>query len=169
MTNKIICAVAGRDVHEIGNGYSESYYKNIDIKLSIIEEASRLVASGVTDFLLNAEYGFGLWAAEALLGLRDIRQQQGLPAFRVHTFMPWEEQAADWSDDVHERFYAVHERADESWIMHPRYSENCRENCERLMIDNAHILFTDDEDYFPAQYAELHGKPIHLCKALERS
>ena len=60
MNNKVICAVAGRDVHEIGNGYSESYYKNVDIKLSIVEEASRLIASGVTDFLLNAEYGFGL-------------------------------------------------------------------------------------------------------------
>ena len=54
--------------------------------------------------MLNAEYGFSLWAAEILLGLRDIRLQQGLPSFRLHIVMPHEEQAADWSDDVHERF-----------------------------------------------------------------
>ena len=164
MKDKIICAVCGKNIKEIGNGLSETYYKNANIKLSIAEKASELIANGVTDFLINAEYGFPLWAAEVLIGLREIRLQKGLTEIRVHIFMPWEEQASDWSDDVHERFYSVHERADEVWVMQTQYTEKCYENSERFMIDNSHMLFTDDDTYFAAQYATLHGKPVHVCK-----
>lgn len=102
MNNQIICSVIGKNIIEIGNGFSETHYKNIDIKHSIYANVSRLIESGVTDFMLNAEYGFSLWAAIILLKLRDVRVQQGLPAFRVHITSPWENQASEWADDVHE-------------------------------------------------------------------
>ena len=168
MNNKIICAVIGKNIAEIGNGASETYYKNIALKLAITDNATKLIEDGVSDFMVNAEYGFPLWAAEILLGLRDIRLQQGLPAFRLHIVMPHEEQAADWSDDVHERFYIVHAKADEVLILYRQYHDKCHENCERFMIDNCHILLTDGDKTFAAQYAKIHQKRVLVCDSLSR-
>jgi len=164
MENKLICAVTGKNIFEIGNGQSETNYKNMEIKRSIAKKVTELIESGVTDFLCNAEQGFPLWASEIILNLRDARIKQGLSSFRLHIVMPHEEQANDWNDDVHERFFSVHENADEVLILHRRFNKDCYENCERFMIDQCDVLFTDDESYFAAQYAELHNKRIVVCK-----
>ena len=166
MNNKIICALTGKNIWQIGNGQSEAYYKNVNIKLSIIEKVSELIAGGVTDFLLNAEYGFPLWAAEILISLRDIRIQQGINSFRVYIVMPHEKQAADWNDDIHERFYNVHEKADDVLILYKHYRDDCYEKCERFMIDQCNFLLTDDETAFATQYATIHNKPIVICEQL---
>jgi len=168
MKKKIICAVAGKNIKELGNGKSETYYKNLNIKLSIMERISELITNGVTDFLCNAEYGFNLWTAEIILTLRDMRIQQGLGAVRLHIVQPYEEQAAEWSDDIHERYYAVCEKADSVFMLYTQFRDDCYEKCDRFMIDNCDILFTDDENAFAAQYAEIHDKPLYLFKELER-
>jgi uncharacterized phage-like protein YoqJ len=160
--------VTGKNIFQIGNGQSETYYKTVDIKYAIYERVAEFAESGVTDFLCNAEYGFPLWACEILIALRDIREQHGLSSFRVHIIKPYEEQGWDWSDDVHERFSEVHEKADAVLLLHRHYRDDCHERSERFMIDNCDFLFCDDENHFAAQYAELHNKPFTVCGKLER-
>ena len=168
MKNKMICAITGRNIVQIGNGQSETYYKNINIKKAIAENMTELIEAGVTDFMCNAEYGFPLWACEILLALQKVRIQQGLSVFRLHIVMPHETQADDYSDEVHERFYEVHAKADAVLVLYRQYREDCYRNCERFMIDHCDVLFTDDEDAFAAQYAEIHGKSFVICGELER-
>jgi len=165
MGNKKICAVTGKDIWDIGNGTSETYYKNVDIKLTLAQRILELIQGGVTDFLCNAEHGFPLWAAEIILSHRNL---EGLPPFRLHLVMPHENQAEEWDDDVHERLYSVHEQSDAALILYRQYRDDCYENSERFMIDHCDVLLTDDTRTFAAQYAELHGKPILVCEKLER-
>ena len=169
MRNKIICAVTGKSIESIGNGRSETYYKNVDIKWAITEKVGELIEGGVTDFLCNAEYGFPLWACEIILSLRDIRKIQGLPAPRLHLVMSHEEQAADWDDDVHERFYTVHEKADKVLILHRQYCDDCHERSERFMIDQCDFLYTDSDEDFAWQYAWLHEKPTVINTVKDRA
>ena len=164
MGNKMICAVIGRNIDEIGNGRSETYYKNVYIKHTIAEKITELADGGVTDFICNAEYGFSFWFCEIGIPIRDIRKQHGLSTFRIHIVMPYEEQASQWSDDIHERFYDINEKADEVLILHRRFHKDCYRNSERFMIDNSDFLFTDDENYFAGQYAELHNKQIEVLE-----
>jgi uncharacterized phage-like protein YoqJ len=165
MKRKIICAITGKNIWGIGNGLSETYYKNADIKLSVMQKISEFIKIGVTDFLCNGEYGFPLWAAEIILSLRD---KQGFSAVKLHLIMPYELQGSDWSDDVHERFYDVHRKADSVLRLYRQFHDKCYENSERIMIDLCDFLFTDDEYNFASQYAELHNKPSVVCEKLER-
>ena len=166
--NKLICAVTGRNIDEIGNGRSDTCYKNTDIKRAIFRKITELIEGGVTDFLCNAELGFSLWACEIIIKLRDVRIQQGLFAPRLHIVMPHEEQANDYSDDEHERLFAVHEKADEVLILHRQYRPDCFERSERFIIDQCDVLFTDNDVMFAPQYAELHKKQTVICEVLER-
>lgn len=156
MNNKIICAVTGRNIWEIGNGLSETYYKNVDIKRAITKEISKFIKDGITDFILNAERCFSLWAAEAIIVLRDIRIEQGRPAPRVHIVIPYEAYGSDFDDDTHDKLYEICEESDAVLTLYRREQDKCHENCKRFIIDNCDFLFTDDENYFAAQYAELH-------------
>ena len=167
MKNKIICAITGKNIDDIGNGRSETYYKNIEIKEAIAKNVMKLIEGGVTDFICNAEYGFPLWACEIITSLQVIRIQQGYQAPRLHIVMPFEEQAAKWSDDIHERFCDVIECADEVKELQKSFSDKCYENCERFMVDKCDFLFTDDENDFAAQYANLHKKPVVICEVVE--
>ncbi|MCL1904205.1 MAG: DUF1273 domain-containing protein [Oscillospiraceae bacterium] len=164
MENKIKCAVTGKNIFEIGNGQSETYYKNVEIKRSIYKQISELSDSGITDFMCNAEYGFPLWACEIIIKLREIHKRQSLSLLRLHIVKPHEEQGHDWSDEVHERFCAIHEKSDKVSLLYRHFREDCYKNSERIMIDNCDILLTDDENTFAAQYAELHGKKFIICK-----
>lgn len=152
---KIICAIVGRGIADIGNGNSETYYKNIEIKQAILEKVSELIEDGVTDFLLSAEYGFPMWAGEILLGLREVRLQQGLSSFRLHVCMPWEGQASAWADDIHERLYAIHSKADTVHIVCSKYRDECYISCDYFMTAKCHILLTDEIDNEAVGYAKL--------------
>jgi uncharacterized phage-like protein YoqJ len=169
MERKIICAVTGKNINDIGNGQNESYYKNVDIKLSIIHKISELIESGVTDFICNAVHGFPLWCCESIIALRNNRVNKGLRNIRLHIIMPHEEVANDYSETVHERFYQVHEAADSVLVLNRRFNDKCFENSERFIIDNSDFLFTDDENDFAAQYAWLHGKECIVCEKLVRT
>ena len=167
MRNQIICAISGKNIEQIGNGRSETYYKNEDIKLSISQNISEFIENGVTDFLCNCEYGFPLWAVEHLISLRNIRMQQDLRAFRLHIVVPHERQASDWSDDIHERYFDVIDNADSVLQLYRQYRDDCYENCERFMIGCCDFVFTDDENDFAAQYAQIHDKSFVVCKVLQ--
>ena len=139
----------------------------MDIKLSIVEKISELIESGVTDFMLIPEHGFTLWVAEIIIGLRDIRIQQGLSAARLHIVIPYEEHGSELDDNTHKKLYNVYDKSDAVLTLYRRWHDKCHENCERFIIDKSDLLFTDDETYFAGQYAELHKKPIVVCKTTQ--
>ena len=70
-----------------------------------------LVAQGYDEFWLNGEYGIPLWAAEFLLKLRV-----GNP-ITMHIAVPYEEQSKNWTEDVRDRYFAVHDVLEDSILI----------------------------------------------------
>ena len=164
MNDKIICAVTGRSYEEIGNGRTEIYSENADIKFSICERIDKLVRNGVTDFICHAEYGFPLWAAEYIIELRDRRKEQGLSPINLCVIRVYEGQPFGWGYDIQDRYFSVLDDADFERYFSNALGKDSYMKCEKLMIDCCHFLLTDLRDSFAVQYAELHAKPIVFCE-----
>jgi len=163
MDNKVICTITGKTYEEIGNGRTEIYYRNADIKFAINEKIRKMVENGVTDFISNAEYGFSLWACEYIISFRDYCIEQGLEPVRLHIVRVYEGQPFKWEHDIQDRFFSVLDEADSEMTLFRQYSKDCYQKSERFMIDCSNTLLTDDVGNFATQYAGLHEKPYLIC------
>ena len=90
-----------------------------------------LIAQGYDEFWLNGEYGIPLWAAEFLLKLRV-----GNP-ITVHIAVPYEEQSTNWTEDVRDRYFTVHEEADEVKMVGTQFTADCYETADRYRGNQA--------------------------------
>jgi len=130
MKSKTTCAVVSGNKNET--------------RLEIAAKIEKLVENGVTDFLCDCERGFPLTVAEVVIGLRDARKSQGLNTPRLCVVAPHEEQTTDWDEDSRDRYYAVHEQADEVLFLQAHFSDGCHERCEQYMIDNSDFVLREE-------------------------
>ena len=69
-----------------------------------------------------------------------ILAMRKLNPIQLHIIMPYEEQAANWSEYHRDRYFAVHEAADSVEMVQAQYSDECAENALRTMIDKSDLL-----------------------------
>ncbi len=123
------CLICGTSALELPFGYDEEDELCVEIKLKIAEVVAQLVASGVTDFITDCEYGIPMWGAEIVLAQKIFN-----PQITLKVYMPHEEQAVKWAPDWRERYFSIHEKADDVVIF------NNYEKCLEVMCDKANVL-----------------------------
>jgi uncharacterized phage-like protein YoqJ len=92
-----------------------------------------MAANDYTDFYTNCEYGIALWAAEALLSLKEYN-----PCLRLHV-VSFEKQADKWTPDWRNRYFSIHERADSAIIL--KGGDNA---CNQYLIEHAGLIMHFD-------------------------
>jgi uncharacterized phage-like protein YoqJ len=127
-------------VDELSFGQDELHHSCQNLKLAIGEQIITLHDKGVSDFLTTAEYGFPLFAAEAVLATRLLSPDN--PP-RLHVIMPHEGQAHRWSDSVRERFYDIHEAADSVTMLATQFTDECYIEADEFMMKRSIMLLTD--------------------------
>jgi uncharacterized phage-like protein YoqJ len=132
------CAIIGIDLLELSFGYDEEHPSCVRFKFYISKLISEMTANGYTDFYTNCEYGIPLWAAEAVLTLKQLN-----PRLRLHV-VAFEEQAGKWAPDWRNRYFSVHEQADSVTLL-----PGGKEECTQFLIEN-----TDLTMYFESQDAK---------------
>ena len=145
---------------ELHFGMDEEHLDCIALKLCLANRIAEVHAGGVTNFVCNCEWGVLLWAAEAVIALKNTFD------IRLNIVQPFEGQADRYSKEVRERFFNVHSRADSVITMHKKYYEDCYRDADIRMIDNSDILLTDDTDSFIARYAVWKGRRIGFISYL---
>jgi uncharacterized phage-like protein YoqJ len=145
--NTYSCTISGRTVAELPWGHDESHPDCVALKLALLDKVAELNAVGVTEFITNCEYGVSLFAAEAVLALRE---SLGL---KLILCMTHENQADRYSREVRERFFDLHSAADEVVILNRQWHENCECEADMYMVEQSDILLTDCEISFIARYA----------------
>ncbi|MFT3952079.1 MAG: SLOG family protein [Oscillospiraceae bacterium] len=143
----VFCTISGRTVNDLPFGMDEKHPGCIQTKLMLANRIIEMIAYGVTDYFCNCEYGIPIWAAELIL---KMKSHHGI---RLHIVMPHEEQASQWSDDVRERFFHIHETADSVKLISTFYHKNCYRQVDEYMADNSQLVFTDDRESLIAAYA----------------
>ena len=87
-------------------GYDEEDESCTAMKLQLLNAITTLRTEGVEKFSVVLDSGFGLYAAEMIIGLQEID-----PGIEMDLYIPFEEQANKWSPELRERYFAVHEHA----------------------------------------------------------
>lgn len=126
---KKTCLIYGMPTEQLPFGYDEEDFRCMIMKLKIAEKIYDLVQEDVIVFICDCEYGIPLWSAEAVLKQRSYN-----PNIRLEIYMPYEEQAAKWAPEWRNRYFSVHEQADDVRIY------NDYELCRRELFNDADIL-----------------------------
>ncbi len=58
----------------------------------------------------------------------------------MHIAVPYEEQSKNWTEDVRDRYFAVHEQADEVVMVGTQFTVDCYETADRYMLDRSDAL-----------------------------
>ena len=150
------CTITGSTVNDFDYGQDEEHPDCVALKLSLTDKISELCNKGVCDFFTNAEQGLSLWAAEAVVRMRDCLDTP----CRLHIIVPYEEQAKKWHEGVRERYYNVHEAADSVTMLQTQYSEDCYQVADRFMLNRSLMLLTDGGNAYLMDYAKSKAKHI---------
>lgn len=100
----------------------------------LFELIQRLCLQGYDTFQVDAEYGVPLWAAEFVLALKEFNP------IRLHIFTPYEEQTTNWSEDLRDRYFSVHAKADDVRLLQSQFSEDCYERAAKHMTNQSDLL-----------------------------
>ena len=124
---------------------------------------SEFIGCGVTDFVCGCEWGFSLFCAEIIIGMQGFNKSQ------LHIISPHENQPILWTDEIRDRYYYVHVRADSVRFISRKYHDDCYRICDKVIVDEGAMLFTDDDGGFAAQYAGINDKPVVVCESMLRN
>ena len=102
------CAIFAADPMDFPWGYDEEAEGCILMKQKLNETIDRQIDNGYTRFHTAMDNGFGLYAAEHILALR-----QKNPRLSLRCFIPGENQATKWTPEHRERYFNVLAKASE--------------------------------------------------------
>ncbi len=145
------CLICGTQVQELPFGYDEEDELCVEIKLKIAEVVAQFAASGVTDFITDCEYGIPMWGAEIVLAQRIFNHK-----ITLKVYMPHEKQAVKWAPNWRERYFMIHEKADDVVIF------NNYEKCFKALCEDANVLiYVGNDDTEVVNHFFHSGKNIH--------
>lgn len=129
------CAFSGHRPQKLPWRYDEAATACIALKGILTQQISTLAERGVVHFLTGAAEGTDLYAAEAVLKLRESN-----PAVKLGCILPCREQAEKWPIESKRRYHAILDQADVIVYVSQSYHKNCMLERNRFMVDFASVL-----------------------------
>ena len=129
------CAFTGYRPQKLPFGFDEDDPRCIDFKARIAEAVEARACDGYTHFISGGALGMDLFAAEAVLKLREE-----LPWITLEVAVPFEKQADKWNEEFKARYYRIIASADKVSIISSEYSKGCMFRRNRYMVDHADLL-----------------------------
>ena len=120
--------------------------------LSRLDDLLRLLYTrGYRDFLCGGALGFDLFAAEAVVRLRDLH-----PDVRLIFCLPCVDQSAKWKRADCSRYERLLYLSDETRVLSPRYYDGCMQVRNAYMVDRSYLCV--------AYMARLHGGTLSTVR-----
>lgn len=107
----------------------------IDLKARIFETIKMLADSGATEFYSGMALGVDIWAAEAVLKLRESR-----PEITLTALLPCRGQEAKWGAEDRARYNDVLAQCRKIICMSPVYTKDCMHKRNRALVDICDVL-----------------------------
>lgn len=134
---------------------NESEMPLIRIKTKLYEYIWNLFTKGYQEFYVNCDYGIPLWTAEFILLLKAGNE------IALHIMIPYEEQTTHWTEDLRNRYFTIHEKADSVNLVNTKYYPFCYQDTDKRMIDESDILvICGKKNSIPS--AELYAKKNNI-------
>ncbi len=105
------------------------------LKARIAAEIERLAAHGATAFYTGMALGVDIWAAEAVLKLRESR-----PEITLTAMIPCRGQEVKWSARDQQRYHDILSKCNKSICISPEYTRDCMHKRNRALVDICDVL-----------------------------
>ena len=129
------CCFTGHRPEKLAWGNDESDPRCIELKRRIADAAEAAYKAGKRHYICGMAAGCDLYFCEAALKLREEK-----PDVTVEAAIPWDGQAASWSDDLKKRYYRLVEDCDYYTLVSERYTPDCLMQRNRYMVDSSTLL-----------------------------
>ncbi|MDE6087328.1 MAG: DUF1273 domain-containing protein [Oscillospiraceae bacterium] len=145
--------------------WNESEKPFSTIKAKVWETVWDLYCRGYDNFYVNCDYGTPMWAAEFILNLKAGNE------VKLHIMTPYEEQTTDWPEELRNRYFDIHAKADSVTLAHTQYDSFCYQDTDEKMIDESDLLLlfgSENGAPFAEEYAEKKGVPIEYQEIIKK-
>ena len=134
------CCFTGHRPDKLPFGGREQHPDCLELKERLAGEIIAMREQGITRFLSGMALGTDLWAAEAVLRLK-----QRDPGVALVAVIPFTGQASRWSPRNRRRYEAVLAQADETVLIRPYYTSGCMFERNRFLVEHAaHMIAVYD-------------------------
>lgn len=136
------CAFTGHRPDRFSFRYDETAGLCKTIKAKLLEQAERLYQAGVREYWCGGALGTDLWAAEAVLRLK-----QKYPDVSLCCALPFRDYDGKWRQDGRRRMEAVKANCDEVVTVCGGYSPDAYKRRNYFMVDRCqHLIAVFDQD-----------------------
>ena len=131
----MICAFTGHRPERLPWGRNEDDLRCAALKTLLRRTVREVYDRGFHTFLCGMARGADFYFCDAVLELRERRSGVTLEAV-----IPWEEQAARWSERERERWFSLVERCDGETMLQHHYDKGCMLRRNRYLVDHSSML-----------------------------
>lgn len=131
---KVCCFISGTFMPFLNGERFEPEENRVDVKIK--KEIDDLIEKqNVTVFYTGMEEGADLFAADYILSLKEKNN------LSLHCVIPYEEQAANYSEESRNLYYSVAQRCDSETMLNKKRTFSCRLDRDIYMIEKSDIVF----------------------------
>lgn len=136
MQKHYTCCFTGHRPNKLPFGYDEQDERCIKIKNQLKSQIVALITQkDVTHFITGMALGIDLICAEIVIELKEK-----YPFITLESAIPYEEQAANWTDEQRDRYYRIAELCDKETLLQYHYNKWCFQNRNRYMVDKSDFI-----------------------------
>ena len=135
MRREVTCCFTGHRPEKLPWGSNESDPRCVQLKGRLTDALEQAYADGFRHFICGMARGADFYFAEAVLRLREERQDVTLEAA-----IPCEEQAQRWREEERERYFRLVELCDYETMVQRHYDRACMQRRNRYMVDRSSRL-----------------------------
>ena len=130
----MICSMISLGLELQTDNWNEEELPMCNMRNQVFSAVQTLIAQGCQEFITTCEYGAALWAAEAVVVLKQFND------VKLRVMIPYEEQTSRWPESFRDRYFSVHQKADAVELVDTGFEEGCYEKTHRMMIEQCDIV-----------------------------
>jgi len=129
------CCFSGHRPEKLPWRSDEEDPRAVVLKEKLFDVVEALYQSGITHFICGMARGSDFYFCEEVLRLRE--EQSGIT---LEAALPYEEQAAEWSEEDRNRYFRLVSQCDYETLLQREYSPDCMKKRNYYMVDHAAVL-----------------------------
>ena len=129
------CCFTGHRPEKLPWRKDEDHPAAAALKERIFDVVEALYQAGITHFICGMARGCDFYFSEAVLKLQEEHGEITLEAA-----IPYEEQAARWSEEDRNRHFRLVSQCDHETVLQTGYSADCMKKRNYYMVDHATVL-----------------------------
>ncbi len=132
MDKEKTCMFTGHRPDRYSFGYDETAAGCQLLKAALRIRITAAIENGYTHFISGMALGADMWCAETVLEL-----QKTYPHITLEAAIPFEGQAAKWSEKNRRRYEKIKAAANKVTVLTTEYNRFCMQSRDRYMVDAA--------------------------------